>query len=157
HLPAIARAAGIEILWDDFGELAKVTPLLAKVYPNGSADVNHFRDAGGMAFLIRELLGAGLAHGDIMTVVGDSLEPYAREPDLDGETLVWREAPAAPRNPEIVRPVADPFQPTGGLVVMSGGLGRACAKTSAVGAPFLVVEAPALVFDSQAEVQTAFR
>jgi phosphogluconate dehydratase len=157
HLPAIARAAGIEIVWDDFGDIAKVTPLLAKIYPNGSADVNQFRDAGGMAFLTRELLGAGLVHGDIVTVAPEGLSAYTRDPALDGEALVWREAPAAPRNAEIVRAVSDPFQASGGLVVMDGDLGRACAKTSAVGAAQLIVEAPALVFDSQAEVQAAFR
>ncbi len=157
HLPAIARAAGIEIVWDDFGDIAKVTPLLAKIYPNGSADVNQFRDAGGMAFLTRELLGAGLVHGDVVTVAPEGLSAYTRDPALDGEALVWREAPAAPRNAEIVRAVSDPFQASGGLVVMDGDLGRACAKTSAVGAAQLIVEAPALVFDSQAEVQVAFR
>jgi phosphogluconate dehydratase len=157
HLPAIARAAGIEVTWDDFGDIARVTPLLAKIYPNGSADVNHFRDAGGMAFVTRELLGAGLVHGDIATVVGDSLEPYTREPDLENDQLIWRDAPQEPRNADIVRPASDPFHATGGLVVMQGGLGRACAKTSAVGAPFLVIEAPALVFDSQQEAQAAFR
>lgn len=157
HLPAIARAAGIEILWDDFGDIARVTPLLAKIYPNGSADVNQFRDAGGMAFVTRELLSQGLLHGDIMTVSGDGLEPHTRDPDLDGGALLWRDAPAEPRNADIVRPAENPFNATGGLVVMSGGLGRACAKTSAVGAPFLKVEAPAQVFDSQAEVQKAFR
>ncbi len=157
HLPSIARAAGIEILWDDFGDIARVTPLLAKIYPNGSADVNQFRDAGGMAFVTRELLSQGLLHGDIMTVSGDGLEPHTRDPDLDGGALLWRDAPAEPRNADIVRPAENPFNATGGLVVMSGGLGRACAKTSAVGAPFLKVEAPAQVFDSQAEVQKAFR
>jgi len=157
HLPAIARAAGIELRWDDFGEIARVTPLLAKIYPNGAADVNQFRDAGGMAFVTRELLGAGLLHGDIETVSADGLPSHARDPDLEDEALVWREAPAAPRNADIVRPAAEPFHATGGLVVMQGGLGRACAKTSAVGAPFLTVEAVAAVFDSQAEVQAAFR
>ncbi|MGQ0531393.1 MAG: phosphogluconate dehydratase [Caulobacteraceae bacterium] len=157
HLPAIARAAGIEITWDDFSHIARVTPLLTKIYPNGSADVNQFRDAGGMAFIARELLGLGLLHGDIATVVGDSLDPYTRDPELDGDTLVWRDAPSEPRNADIVRPASNPFQPTGGLVVMEGGLGRGCAKTSAVSAPFMVVEAPALVFDSQAEVQAAFK
>jgi phosphogluconate dehydratase len=157
HLPAIARAAGIEIVWDDFGDIAKVTPLLAKIYPNGSADVNQFRDAGGMAFLTRELLDAGLVHGDVVTVAPEGLSAYTRDPALDGEALVWRDAPAAPRNAEIVRAVSDAFQAAGGLVVMDGDLGRACAKTSAVGAAHLVVEAPALVFDNQAEVQVAFR
>ncbi len=157
HLPAIARAAGIEINWDDFGDVAKVTPLLAKIYPNGSADVNDFRDAGGMAFVTRELIGLGLVHGDITTIAGDGLAPYTQEPCLEGENIVWRAAPEMSRDEAIVRPGANPFQPHGGLVVMNGGLGRACAKTSAVGAAFLTVEAPALVFDTQADVQAAFR
>jgi phosphogluconate dehydratase len=157
HLPAIARAAGIELTWDDFGEIARVTPLLAKIYPNGSADVNHFRDAGGMAFLTRELLGAGILHGDIMTISQEGLEGHTRDPELEGDTLFWRDAPAAPRNADIVRPMSEPFHATGGLTVMDGGLGRACSKTSAVAEKCLVVEAPASVFDSQAEVQAAFR
>lgn len=157
HLPAIAAAAGIELSWDDFSDIARVTPLLAKIYPNGAADVNQFRDAGGMAFLTRELLGLNLLHRDVMTVVSDTLEDYTREPWLEDGGLVWREATAFSRDESIVRRGADPFQPTGGLMVMSGGLGRACAKTSAVGAPFMIVEAPARVFDSQAEVQAAFR
>jgi phosphogluconate dehydratase len=157
HLPAIARAAGVELTWDDFGDIARVTPLLAKIYPNGAADVNQFRDAGGMAFVTRELIAAGLLHGDIATVSAEGLAGHARDPELDGEALVWRDAPAAPRNAEIVRPASNPFSATGGLVVMDGGLGRACAKTSAVGAACLTVEAPALVFDSQAEVQAAFK
>jgi phosphogluconate dehydratase len=157
HLPAIARAAGIDLLWDDFGDIARVTPLLAKIYPNGAADVNQFRDAGGMAFVTRELLDAGLLHGDIATVSVEGLAAHARDPELEGDTIVWRDAPAAPRNADIVRPVSDPFSATGGLVVMDGGLGRACAKTSAVGAAFITVEASALVFDSQADVQAAFK
>ncbi len=157
HLPAIALAAGIELLWDDFGDVARVTPLLAKIYPNGGADVNNFRDAGGMAFVTRELLGAGLLHGDILTVSRDGMDGHTRDPGLDGDALVWRDAPSLPGDDTIVRPMSDPFSATGGLVVMSGGLGRGCAKTSAVGAPFLTVEASAAVFDSQAEVQAAFR
>jgi phosphogluconate dehydratase len=158
HLPAIARAAGIEITWDDFSDIARVTPLLARIYPNGSADVNQFRDAGGMAFVTRELLREGLAHGDILTIAGhEGLAAYTRDPALDGEALVWRDASESSRDEAIVRPTRNPFQATGGLVVMHGGLGRACAKTSAVGAAFMVVEAPALVFDSQAQVQAAFR
>jgi phosphogluconate dehydratase len=157
HLPAIALAAGIELLWDDFGDVARVTPLLAKIYPNGGADVNNFRDAGGMAFVTRELLGAGLLHGDVLTISRDGMDGHTRDPALDADALVWREAPPLPGDDTIVRPMSDPFSATGGLVVMSGGLGRGCAKTSAVGAPFLTVEAPAAVFGSQAEVQEAFR
>jgi len=157
HLPAIAAAAGIELLWDDFGDIARVTPLLAKVYPNGAADVNQFRDAGGMAFVTRELLDAGILHRDILTVSREGMAGHTRDPALEGETLVWRDAPSSPRDESVVRPMTNPFSSTGGLVVMAGGLGRACAKTSAVAAAFVTVEAPALVFSSQADVQAAFR
>lgn len=157
HLPAIAAAAGVELLWDDFGDIARVTPLLAKVYPNGAADVNQFRDAGGMAFVTRELLEAGILHGDILTVSREGMAGHTRDPELEGEALVWRDAPPAPRDESVVRPMANPFSATGGLVVMAGGLGRACAKTSAVAPAFVTVEAPALVFSSQADVQAAFR
>jgi len=157
HLPAMAAAAGIELSWDDFGDVARVTPLLAKIYPNGAADVNNFHDAGGMAFLTRELLSEGLLHSDILTVSRDGLEGHTRDPAFEGETLVWRDASESSRDETIVRPASNPFNATGGLVVMSGGLGRACAKTSAVGAPFMLVEAAARVFDSQGDVQAAFR
>jgi len=157
HLPAIAAAAGVELLWDDFGDIARVTPLLAKVYPNGAADVNQFRDAGGMAFVTRELLDAGILHGDILTVSREGMAGHTRDPALEGEKLVWRDAPSSSRDESVVRPMANPFSSTGGLVVMAGGLGRACAKTSAVAAAFVTVEAPALVFSSQADVQAAFR
>ncbi|WP_239590996.1 phosphogluconate dehydratase [Vitreimonas flagellata] len=157
HLPAIALAAGIEINWDDFEELSHVTPLLARIYPNGSADVNHFHDAGGMAFLVRELLDAGLLHGDIVTVGGGSLAAYAQEPFLAGETLSWRDAPAVSGDESVLRGVRKPFSADGGLRLMAGGLGRACVKVSAVAEDKRVVEAPALVFDSQADVQAAFK
>lgn len=157
HLPAIALAAGIEINWDDFAELSHVTPLLARIYPNGSADVNHFHDAGGMGFLTREMLDAGLLHEDIVTVGGDSLAAYAQEPSLAGETLSWRDAPATSGDESVLRGAAKPFSADGGLRLMSGGLGRACVKVSAVAEDKRVVEAPALVFDSQADVQAAFK
>lgn len=157
HLPAIALAAGIEINWDDFAELSHVTPLLARIYPNGSADVNHFHDAGGMAFLVRELLDAGLLHGDIVTVGGDSLAAYAQEPFLAGETLSWRDAPATSGDESVLRGARKPFSADGGLRLMAGGFGRACVKVSAVAEDKRVVEAPALVFDSQADVQAAFK
>jgi phosphogluconate dehydratase len=157
HLPAIALAAGIEINWDDFAELSHVTPLLARIYPNGGADVNHFHDAGGMAFLVRELLDAGLLHEDIVTVGGDSLAAYAQEPFLAGETLSWRDAPETSGDENVLRGVSEPFSADGGLRLMAGGLGRACVKVSAVADDKRVVEAPALVFDSQADVQAAFK
>lgn len=157
HLPAIALAAGIEITWDDFAELSHVTPLLARIYPNGSADVNQFHDAGGMAFLTRELLDAGLLHGDIATVGGESLGAYVHEPVLVGETLSWRDAPAISADDGVLRGADAPFSADGGLRLLCGGLGRACAKVSAVAEVKRIVEAPALVFDSQLEVQAAFK
>ncbi len=157
HLPAIARAAGIEIEWDDFAELSRVTPLLARIYPNGGADVNQFHAAGGLGFLTRELIGAGLAHADILCVAGGGLGAYAQEPFLDGDDLVWRDAPGASGDASVLRNVAAPFSAEGGLRVLNGSLGRAVVKVSAVAEGKRVVEAPALVFDAQAEVQAAFR
>ena len=157
HLPAIALAAGIEINWDDFAELSRVTPLLARIYPNGSADVNHFHAAGGMAFLTRELLDAGLLHGDIATVGGESLAAYTQEPALVGETLSWRDAPATSGDESVLRAATAPFSADGGLRLLCGGLGRACVKVSAVAEDKRIVEAPALVFDTQADVQSAFK
>jgi phosphogluconate dehydratase len=157
HLPAIARAAGVEIDWTDFAELSHVTPLLTRIYPNGSADVNHFHAAGGMGFVTRELLDAGLLHADIATVGGDGLGAYAQEPFLVGETLAWRDAPAKSEDENVLRGVRAPFEADGGLRLMTGGLGRSVVKTSAVLPEHRVVEAPAAVFDSQAEAQTAFK
>ncbi len=157
HVPAIALAAGIEITWDDFAELSHVTPLLARIYPNGSADVNQFHDAGGMAFLTRELLDAGLLHGDIATVGGQDLSAYAQEPTLVGEALSWRDAPASSADESVLRGADAPFSADGGLRLLSGGLGRACVKVSAIAEGKRIVEAGALVFDSQADVQEAFK
>jgi phosphogluconate dehydratase len=157
HLPAIALAAGVEISWDDFAELSRVTPLMARIYPNGAADVNQFHAAGGMGFLTRELIDAGLVHADIATVAADSLAAYAQEPFLAGETLSWRDAPAVSHDESILRPARAPFAADGGLRLMSGGMGRACVKVSAVAEDKRIVEAPAIVFDSQAEVQAAFK
>jgi len=154
----MAAAAGITLTWDDFADLAEVTPLLARVYPNGKADVNHFHAAGGMGFLIRELLGAGLLHRDVTTVWGTGLEGYLVEPGLDENGgIVWREAAAQSGNTDILRGVAEPFQPTGGLKVLDGPLGRAVIKTSSVARERHVIEAPARVFHSQEELQAAFR
>ena len=158
HLIAMAAAAGLALTWDDFSDLAEVTPLLARVYPNGRADVNHFHAAGGMAFVIRELLDAGLLHEDVNTVCGRGLRGYVTEPGLgpDGG-LVWRAPAAASGDDAILRPAARPFQPTGGLRVLGGDLGRAVIKTSAVAPERHVIEAPARVFDSQEALQAAFR
>lgn len=157
HLPAIARAAGIVIDWEDFDRLSRAVPLIARVYPNGSADVNQFEDAGGPPFVIRELLRAGLLHGDILTVAGDSLADYGRKPALEGDALVWRDLPEAPGDDSIVRTVAEPFSDEGGFRILSGNLGRACIKVSAVQQDRWIIEAPARVFATQAEVQAAFK
>jgi phosphogluconate dehydratase len=157
HLVAIARCAGVLINWDDFSDLSAVVPLLAHIYPNGSADVNRFHAAGGMAFLIRELLDAGLLHADIATVFGADLRAYTGEPWLDGGALAWRPAPAASGDLDVLRPVADPFSSHGGLQLLRGNLGRAVIKTSAMQDEHHLVEAPAIVFNDQGEVITAFK
>ncbi len=157
HLPAMARAAGIIVTLDDIADLSGVVPLLCRLYPNGSADVNHFHAAGGMAFLIGDLLGAGLVHGDVRTVAGGGLEAYAREPFLDGETLTWRDGPTRSLDPEILRGTDDPFDAEGGIRVLSGNLGQAIIKTSAVAPEHRVVEAPAAVFTDQDDFLEAFK
>jgi phosphogluconate dehydratase len=157
HLPAIARAAGIILDWEDMDRLSAVVPLIANVYPSGQGDVNHFHAAGGMAFTIRELLGAGLAHADILTVAGRDLGDYAAEPVLQGETLAWDPAPAESRDISILRPVADPFRADGGMRLVQGNLGRGTFKTSAVAPERWTIEAPARVFEDQAEVNAAFK
>ncbi|MCW1841262.1 phosphogluconate dehydratase [Prosthecomicrobium hirschii] len=158
HLVAMARAAGLVLTWEDFADLAEVVPLVARVYPNGSADVNHFRAAGGLQFLIREFLAAGLLHRDVRTVWGTGLDGYTVAPALDADGRVgFAESPAASANEAVLRPAANPFQPTGGLTVLGGNLGRGVIKTSAVKADRHVIEAPARVFHSQDELQQAFK
>ena len=157
HLVAMARAAGVLIDWGDFDELSKVTPLLARVYPNGSEDVNAFHAAGGMAFVVRELLDAGLAHEDVVTVAGPSLRHYQQEPFLEDGKLVWRDGPTESLNLDILRPANDPFLPEGGIRLLQGGLGRAVIKTSAVKDEHLIVEAPTLVFDDQDDLLAAYK
>ncbi len=158
HLVAIADAAGIQIDWSDFDELATAVPLLTRVYPNGKADVNQFHAAGGMAFVIRELLNNGLLHGDVMTVAGDGLANYATEPAVDeNKQLTWRAATEHSLDLDIVRPVSEPFAATGGTRLLRGNLGRAVVKTSAVAEERHVIEAPAVVFRDQAEVVDAFK
>ena len=157
HLVAMARAAGVLIDWTDMAELSAVTPLMARVYPNGLADVNHFHAAGGLGFMIGELLEAGLLHGDVRTVAGDGLARYTQEPVLGDDGLAWREGAHTSLNDRILRPGADPFQRTGGLTVLCGNLGQAVIKTSAVKPAHHVVEAPARVFQDQEEIKTAFR
>jgi phosphogluconate dehydratase len=158
HLIAMAAAAGISITWQDISDLSEATPLLARVYPNGLADVNHFHAAGGMGFLIRELLDAGLLHEDVQTVWGEGLRPYAVEARLGADGAVAREpAPQRSGDEKVLAPAAKAFQPTGGLKVLSGNLGHAIIKTSAVKPERRVVEAPAVVFDSQEGLNAAFK
>jgi phosphogluconate dehydratase len=157
HILAMGRAAGIQIAWEDFHDLSRVTPLLARVYPNGSEDVNAFHAAGGMAFVTRTLLDHGLVHDDVRTVAGAGLRRYQQEPFLDDGKLVWREGPAASLNRDILRPADDPFEAEGGLRVLTGGLGRGVIKTSAVKPQHRIVEAPALVFDDQDDLLAAHK
>ena len=157
HIPAMAAAAGIVIDWDDFSDISAVTPLLTRIYPNGSADVNMFHAAGGMAFLIRELLKAGLLHGDKLTNAGPGLDAYTSEPWLNGDALAWRPAPAASLDETILRPLSNPFEHEGGLRLLTGSLGRAVIKISSVPADRRRIEAPAAVFNSQEEMQAAFK
>ena len=157
HIPAMARAAGIIIDWEDLDRLSQATPLLARIYPNGAGDVNGFEAAGGMAFAIRELLGAGLLHGDILTAGADDFSAFARAPALVDDKLVWTDAPAASRDETMLRPAAAPFDPDGGMRLVTGNLGRAIVKTSAVAEAYLTIEAPARIFTDQLAVQDAFK
>jgi len=157
HLPAMARAAGVQLDWQDLDELSAAVPLIARVYPNGAADVNHFHAAGGMGFVIRELLDAGLAHADVLTVAEGGMADYAKEPVLDGEALAWRPAPSESGDATILAPTTAPFQPDGGMRLVQGNLGRGTFKTSAVDKERYTIEAPARVFDSQEAVQAAFK
>lgn len=157
HLIAMARVAGILLTWDDFDELSAAVPLLARVYPNGKADVNQFQAAGGLPVVIRGLLSMGLLHDDVTTVVGTGLEAYTREPVLRDGKLVWIDGPAAPLDDTIVRDAANPFAPDGGIKLLDGRLGRAVIKTSAVKPEHQVVEAPAIVFHRQDDLLDAFK
>ena len=157
HIPAIARAAGIVIDWEDLDQLSAVVPLIARVYPNGSGDVNHFHAAGGIGYVIRELIDAGLLHRDIMTVAGKDLADYGREPMLEDDTLVWRDAPAVTADDTMLRPPSAPFSPDGGMRLVTGNLGRATFKTSAVDPARWTIEAPVRVFHEQNDVLAAFK
>jgi phosphogluconate dehydratase len=157
HLVAIAQAAGIVIDWTDFDELSRAVPLLARVYPNGSGDVNQFQAAGGLAFVIRELLDAGLLHEDVQTVAGPGLRRYQEEPFLEDGTLVWKPGVVESLDRDMARPVSDPFDGEGGLRLLAGNLGRAVIKISAVKPQHRVVEAPAIVFDDQDDFLAAFK
>ena len=156
HLVAIARAAGIQLTWQDLSDLSAVVPLLCRIYPNGPADVNHFHAAGGIAFLVHTLLRAGLLHEDVTTVMGRGLSTYTREPVLRGGVLTWEEGPKQSLDLDVLRPADAPFAPDGGVKVLGGPLGTAVVKTSAVRPEHRVVTAPALVFDGQADFLAAF-
>ena len=157
HLIAVAAAAGIALRLEDFDDLSRVTPLLARVYPNGGADVNQFHAAGGMAFVVRELLAAGLAHEDVLTIAGRGLGLYAREPHLEDGALVWKEGATETLDPAILRPASDPFEAEGGIRLLEGGLGRGAIKVSAVKPEHRVISAPAAVFESQDDFVAAFK
>ena len=156
HVVAFARAAGIIVNWDDFNEISDIIPLLARVYPNGKADVNHFAAAGGLAFVIRELLDAGLMHEDVDTVVGRGMRAYTKEPFMIEGKLEWRDAAAQSGDDNVIRTAANPFSADGGLRLMKGNIGRSVIKVSAVAPDHRVIEAPAIVFDDQRDVLAAF-
>ncbi|WP_296762492.1 phosphogluconate dehydratase [Sediminimonas sp.] len=158
HLPVMARAAGIELTQDDFADISAVTPLMARVYPNGLADVNHFHAAGGLGYMIAELRAAGLMHDDVTTVAGRGLDAYTQEAQLDDAgRLSYVEGPRQSHNDRILRPAADPFQPSGGLRRLAGNLGDGIIKTSAVAEDLMQIEAPARIFHDQDAVKAAFK
>ena len=156
HLIAIARAAGLVVNWSDFDALSKVVPLLARIYPNGSADINHFQAAGGTGLLFSELIQAGLMHGDARVCFGESLEAACLEPCLQEGVLQWRSAPTQSLDPEVIRPAHDPFAPEGGIRLLEGNLGRSLIKSSAVSSEHLKIEAPAVVISHQDELKSLF-
>ncbi len=157
HLIAMAKAAGIVLNWDDFDALSKVTPLLCRMYPNGEADVNHFRDAGGMSVVIAQLADAGLIHNDVNTVVGNSLKDYIAEPAYENAQLRFEKGPTHSRNESVIASSRAPFQNEGGLKLLEGNLGRSVIKTSALKSEQLFMEAPAIVFETQEALQEAFK
>jgi phosphogluconate dehydratase len=157
HVPAMALAAGLIVDWDDFSDISSVVPLLARVYPNGTADVNQFHAAGGMAFITRELLAAGLLHGDTNTVAGKGLAAYTQEPWLDGDRIAWRDGAHETLDENILRPVSLPFETEGGIRLLTGNLGRGVIKVSSVPVDRRVIDAPAAVFESQADFTAAFK
>jgi phosphogluconate dehydratase len=157
HWVAVARSAGILIDWDDFSDLSEAVPLLARVYPNGEADVNQFQAAGGPGWVIRELLHAGLMHGDVLTVAAEGLRAYTQVPALKSGAVAWHPLPADSSDSTVVRTTVQPFAATGGLKLLTGNLGRAVIKTSAVPQDRWVIEAPARVFTSQEAMLAAFK
>ena len=157
HLPAMARAAGIVLEPADFADISAAVPLLARVYPNGLADVNHFHAAGGLGYMIGELLDAGLLHDDTLTIAGDGLTRYRQEPKLQDGELVWTDGAGTTLNDRILRPATDPFAATGGLAELTGNLGSGIMKVSAVAPERHVTQAPAAVFNDQHSVKVAFQ
>jgi phosphogluconate dehydratase len=157
HLIAIARAAGIIINWEDMSDLSDVIPLLTRMYPNGAADVNHFHASGGMAFVIRTLLENGLLHQDVQTILGKGLDKYTQESKIRNHELSWDEGPTESLNTSIIRPVNEPFSKDGGIKILKGNIGRSVIKTAAVGEAHLIIEAPAIVFDEQQDLISAFK
>jgi phosphogluconate dehydratase len=156
HIPAIARAAGIIVDWQDFEELSGTVPLIARIYPNGAKDVNDFQDAGGMAFVTYTLSSEGLIHTDTLTAGADSMDAWIGNPELHGDELIWRSAEES-ADVDMLRPASDPFRPDGGMRLVKGNLGRACFKTSAVDTDRWTIEAPARCFSDQNEVLEAFK
>lgn len=157
HLVAMARAAGVILTWEDFADLSRLVPLLARVYPNGAADVNHFHAAGGMAFVIHELLCHDLLATDVITAVGPGMSAYTQEPFLEDGELVWRDGPRRSLNEDILRPVSNPFAAQGGLKLLKGNLGQSVIKTSAVAPEHRKVRAPAIIFEDQNEFLARFK
>jgi len=157
HLVAIAAAAGIKIDWDDFSALSAAVPLLAHVYPNGLADVNHFHAVGGLGFVMKQLLSAGMLHADVSTILGDGLDKFCVEPFISDDKFDWKDAPAQSLDLDILRPVAEPFDTEGGLRLVDGNLGRAMVKVSAVSPEHYSIEAQARVFESQQAFTEAFQ
>ncbi|AWL12139.1 Phosphogluconate dehydratase [Saliniradius amylolyticus] len=157
HMIAVAKAAGIQVTWDDFSDISDAVPLLTRIYPNGSADINHFTAAGGMAMLFKELLGAGLLHNDVNTICGRGLEQYTKEPKLKDGELVWVDGPKESMDPSVLATVKEPFSSHGGLSVLDGNLGRGVIKTSALREGRSIIKAPAVVFEDQFELQSAFK
>ncbi len=157
HLVAVARAAGYKINWDDFSDISNAVPLLTRIYPNGSADINHFVAAGGMSLLFKELLDAGLIHSDVNTICGQGLEQYTKEPVLRDGELSWQDGPTESLDKDVLSSAAKPFKPDGGLSVLHGNLGRGVMKTSALREPHCHIKAPAVVFEDQFELDAAFQ
>ena len=156
HLVAIAKAAGITLTWQDLSDLSAVVPLMARIYPNGQSDVNHFHAAGGLGFIIGSLLDAGLMHEDVTTVAGKGLSRYTQEPKLDGDGVMWQDGTRISHDASVLRGATEPFSADGGLKMLTGPIGKCVIKTSAVAPEHRVVSGPARVFDDQADFLAAF-